>query len=321
MITLPKIYHFAVYLLCFALVSCSSGMRESESISAKMSRYDAKRDQDTSVPALTISTQYFNGGGASAKGRGPASKSGGESFDFGSPADSGPDRTSYSNRSLYYVTLLSQYQNLRGFSSGQTSDINSCPSFHSMHLEYLENGGLTKGDRRQWKKQLALKRLRDEKYLAQYPELFLPVVNEGTSPKVVDLLNGNSMGGQSFVVQTIQKALDIHIQKTYQELATLCENGVSTNYYNFENLITHITRADNFGPTSKNLQVLFKTTIFVNMAMIDSMVVGESMVRPAKRGRSIASQQGAFSSGRSYERQVIKRLRVPWVGEYLKQLP
>ncbi|MBT7668325.1 MAG: hypothetical protein HN623_02005, partial [Bdellovibrionales bacterium] len=68
MITLPKIYHFAVYLLCFALVSCSSGMRESESISAKMSRYDAKRDQDTSVPALTISTQYFNGGGASAKG-------------------------------------------------------------------------------------------------------------------------------------------------------------------------------------------------------------------------------------------------------------
>jgi hypothetical protein len=320
MTTLPKIYHLAIYLLSFALISCSSGLRESESIADKMSRYDAKRDVDTSVPQLVLNANiYQSDSGVVEKGRGPASKAGGESFDFGQTTDGVSDRTSYSNRSLYYVTLLSQYQRLRGFASIQTTDINSCPSFHSMQLEFIDDGGAIRSGRKQWKKEVTLQQLHDKSYLSHLPEFFLPVVSDGTTPKVVDLLQSRSPVDQKFVSSTVQKALDIHIQKTYQELSLLCEKGVSTNYYNFENLITHVKRSPDFSPSKQNLQVLFKTTLFVNMAVIDSILPQDSLVKTRKRGRGIASQE-AFSAGRSYERQVIKRLRVPWVGSYLQQL-
>ena len=42
---------------------------------------------------------------------------------------------------------------------------------------------------------------------------------------------------------TIKKALSFHAYKTFREIDQLCKRGKSTNYYNFQNLLTTIQRS------------------------------------------------------------------------------
>jgi hypothetical protein len=150
----------------------------------------------------------------------------------------------------------------------------------------------------------------DEKYVSSHPELYLPVSKEGTTPRVIDVINSMKDGAtDSAITEVMQNAINIHLSKTYTELRELCDFGSSNNYYIYENLTTHV-KNNKFSATTDNMNILLKTTIFSNRALLTSL----SKDKPIQIGRSIASEKRPFP----YSDEVIARLNVPWANDYFK---
>ncbi|MEE2744498.1 MAG: hypothetical protein VYD54_11345, partial [Bdellovibrionota bacterium] len=104
--------------------------------------------------------------------------------------------------------------------------------------------------------------------------------------------------------------ISFHALKTLREVRQLCNKGKSTNYYNFQNLMTFIKRSKNFSPSKKNLKVLLKTTLFSNMALISSL-------RKKHRSRGLASVK---RREKELKGQVLYRMKATWAEEYFKQI-
>ena len=70
----------------------------------------------------------------------------------------------------------------------------------------------------------------------------------------------------------MDKALQLHTHKTHQELLDLCNSGYSDNYYTYANLSNHaIKEGRGLAPSTQNMKLLFKTTLFSNWALLKSL--------------------------------------------------
>jgi hypothetical protein len=288
------------------VISCGSNYRHPESIESKMARYKSQKENENIVPDLEILSadiQFKYPGQRSkrsSRSRAPASSAdGGASWDLGQ--DNGP-----SNKKLYFLTLLSQYQQLNTLIPDQKApEVKHCPNFHTNLLNHKEqNGGYAPLASRYKYGSFT------DDTVALYPELALPMGLDGKRPRVVDIMKNpekkSTYGGDKAIVE---KALSLHLSKTYKELRELCQYGSSDNYYIWENLVTHIKRNKRGFPANKeNMSTLLKTTIFTNRALILSY---------GHRNRNRNSRTPAsIKSTSTYHDMVLRRLNVKWSESY-----
>jgi hypothetical protein len=281
-----------------------------ESYQSKMSRYTPKQYGINQVPDITSSGFQF-----SQKSRGPASRESATSVE-----QSLSDEATMSNKKLYFLTLFGQYESMKKFAAEFDAPVvNICPHFHTSLIEH--NGRKGKGpmsripmrdtkkfayDKTQWG---------NPDYVAAHPELSLPLAKEETTPRVIDIFRSQaSTMTDAKMDEMVHTALDIHLSKTYAEIRELCEQGVSDNYYIYENLITHIKNSS-FGPQEKNMNTLLKTTVFSNIALVTALE--KIQVTPM---RSIASVEAKKDTSVPYSNELMTRLNVEWAHEYYDHL-
>lgn len=295
-----KLSILAIATSVVTVSSCSSGYsyRRPESVNEKINRYQSRNTNANQVPEMRVEDYTFDIGTGN---RGPAS------VEMESRKDKGLNQ--YNNKRLYFLTLFSQYQEIGKYSSaGVVKSLNHCPSFHTSYLNFKEANTITKngvGYKLPFKK---LSTINNKKMMSKYPEFYLPMSNSSVRPRAIDIVSKPGLTNTQ-VVESVQRAIDIHVTKTFSELNELCDTGTSTNYYTYENLITHIKTKKKLSPSKSGLQTLVKTTLFSNMAIEKSMKKFQK-----KKSRSIAS----FAKKQSYGNEVMKRLEVPWAESYFK---
>jgi len=226
--------------------------------------------------------------------------------------DATSDSKGPSNKRLYFLGLYSQYKQLGSYITSETApEINHCPAFHSSLLTLKEQrkanqtASANKVDFTGRYKSL------NQDSPALYPELALPVSLDNEE---VTLLEAIKTSDRDETHQLLSQAIKVHLTKTHKELEELCDSGTSQNYYNYENLTTHVQRAGaNFAPTAQSLATLLKTTLFANKAILESLSHGKGIIK----GRFPASSSQADDS--AYE-GVVENLGANWTNGYFQAL-
>jgi hypothetical protein len=295
----------AIFTICTTLVSCAGNYQRPESFESKMARFKSESAEINRVPDLTVSSSASF---KTKRNRGPASVKGSRKKDH---------YTEHTNKKLYFLTLFTQYHNLSKFSGSETKEsINICPSFHSIlvdHKDKFEAEGYQKNSQVKINFNAVYKPeiIADRSKYSSYPELMLPVTKESLHPNVAELISSNKKVLTKVVVEN---AINIHLEKTLEELTELCDTGASNNYYIYENLITHIKK-QGFRANQSNMKVLLKTSIFSNRALIKSF---EKSVTKS-RGRAIASVK-AETPKEFYTETLVNRLGVEWSESYFDSM-
>lgn len=286
------------------LASCAGP----ESYQQKMARYTPKTIGKNQVPEIKTADFKFAQMPTAPKGRTPASApvtpNANETEKEGTPT----------NKKLYFLTLFSEYETLKKYSSEFSGpSVSICPNFHTSLLRHYEKMDNSKSVNYQTKKfSYDSTKYNDVAYVESRPELLLPLSKDDVTPKVIDVIKSSKDPMTDFAVnELVHKALDIHLAKTYSEIRELCEYGVSDNYFVYENLITHI-KNHKFEADATNMNILLKTTLFSNMALTTSL---EKHTGQMPSRRSIASISGDGKKG-TYVGEVMTRLNVTWANQY-----
>lgn len=301
---------FSALTTSLLLASCAGP----ESYQQKMARYTPKNEGKNQVP--DIKTFDFKFAQSAVKkttsSRGPASAAEAEPARSSVELESNP-----TNKKLYFLSLYTQYETLKNYSTEFVGPaVSICPNFHTSLLRHNEKTPAKTTSAAGVKKfSYDLTKLTDEAYVAGNPELLLPLSKDETTPRVIDVIRGTKGTVTDFAVnEMVHKALDIHLSKTYSEIRELCEYGVSDNYYIYENLITHI-KNNKFEADNSNMNTLLKTTVFSNQALMASLEKQTNVRRTA--GRAIASVGSEAKNG-PYVGEIMARLNVGWAGQYFE---
>lgn len=275
--------------------SCSSTWRQSESIDDKMSRYKSHDYSPNIVPDYIAINRGFSS-------RTPASTR-------NKKVDRG--LTTHSNKRLYFLSLYTQYNDLQKYSTTQsTPQINYCPSFHTSFVDHKEKYQVSMARSSAYKLSPKVhSKLSDDNFIAFYPELSLPVSEKSSRPRVIDLLRQSDFNMKE-ANQVVSKAINLHLKKTYNEITELCETGSSSNYYTYENLMTHIRRKGPLRPNKKGTKTLLKTTVFSNLSLIKSLDAAQG----ATRGLASAVERSP------YQDELADRLNIRWSKNYFKAI-
>jgi hypothetical protein len=297
--TISISYRFITLITTASIASsCSSGFRP-ESIDQKMDRFQAQNIGQNIVPDSFVNHELL----IKNISRGPASVS---------VKKNKKNNLPYNNKKLYFLTLLDQYNYLKTYSKNQNNPtLEICPKFHSLLIRHGEEYSVNSYNPKSWSiASYDSAKFSDKNYLANHPELTLPVSSGNARPAVIDLLK--KVDSQKQVKEIIYGAFDLHLSKTYSEIKELCEYGNSNNYYTYENLNT-LAKKSSFTKNSQSLNTLLRTTIFSNLALKSSLDKNSSNT-PA---RGIASERSNFLK---LENEVIERLGVNWSNDYFKSL-
>jgi len=215
----------------------------------------------------------------------------------------------YSNQTLYFLTLVSQYRQMRSFTHNPVPEVKHCPRFHTEFLNLKESTPLDGKVENLQINISSLDELDQEKYQANHPEIFLPLTDDELKPTVADEIKEE---GIEKATELVKKAIYIHEKKIFSELLELCDRGISDNYFAYRNLITYTLNFDkNFAPSKKNMEILLKTTLFYNMLLIKSLN-GQSQA-PGRHPASIQKED-------HLNEHVYYRLKVDWANDYFKEV-
>jgi hypothetical protein len=267
-----------------------------------MGRYNPRKSDTNLVPEIKAYGISFKG---MDKGRTPASLV---------PTKKNTDETEnlFTNKKLYFLSLIDQYETLKRFSNkAEAPSVSICPNFHTGLITHYEKYNQLYNPLKNVSLNYSLNEIKNNEYLSNHPELYLPVSKESNLPRVVDIIKSNPTYSNNDINTLVQKAVDIHLTKTYYEISELCEYGVSDNYYIYENLITHI-KTTNFKPSTENLNILLKSTVFANMAIINSL-----SKQTIRTGRSLASTN---EIGNLYSNELLNKTNSKWADEYFNSL-
>lgn len=144
------------------------------------------------------------------------------------------EMTDTSPRRVYFSALYEQYRTL-GHYFGKEEPLRSCPQFHNEKNE-VEKKELAIFDEEAWKK-------------SSYDTRYFP---EKTFSK-------ESFASYHNVLKN--------------EIITLCEEGVSDNYFKYENLVTHFANNGSFHRSKTAMKSLLKIPVFANYYIVEMMSV------------------------------------------------
>lgn len=139
-----------------------------------------------------------------------------------------------STRKVYFSALYEQYRSLGSY-LGNDDKVNSCPQFHSEKQEL---------DKRVF------------------------VTPKHSSPSDVAVQNTKYFPEQAF---TKSYSLSDYQKTVKAELVTLCEEGVSDNYFKYENLVTHFSKNNAFHRTPASMTSVLKIPIFANHYLVEML--------------------------------------------------
>lgn len=263
------------------LTSCASNYMP-ESFAEKLARLEVNSTNTNRVPNFSLSKSHS----PQAVKRSIASANNKTS-------------TKYSNRTLYFLTLLDQYQTLGAYSQQDVAQIRHCPSFHTFYYN--------KEKTVHPKQSVNFEKVVSQSDYENRPIYNLPLSREEKYPTVKDVIIRKDLTKEE-KVSTVKKGIEIHISKIHRELSELCEHGNSINYYIFENLVAH-RQAGEIDKGHDGMNILLKTTLVSNMALIKSLQRSSS-------SRSPASSIGA----NSFESATLDRLKADWASGYIQSI-
>jgi hypothetical protein len=99
--------------------------------------------------------------------------------------------------------------------------------------------------------------------------------------------------------------------KILNELQELCEDGVSDNFYAYQNLLIHADTKKDLTPSKKSMETLLKVSLFLNMTLIESLKSNAKL-----SARSISS----VKEGDAIDNQLLYRMKADWADDYLKNI-
>lgn len=170
-----------------------------------------------------------------------------------------------SPRRTYFVTLYHQYLTFSQY-LGKENDVTFCPQFHHDKIE---------------------------------TEAFaVPKVSFFKNPKV------DTQGKVYFPEVVFKKnfSLEDYHADLREELATLCEDGVSDNYYKFDNLITHYADKASFHKNARAMASVLKIPVFANFYLLKMM--------DTERKQNFSHPE---------EKRFIELTRTHWFPEYVRE--
>ena len=141
------------------------------------------------------------------------------------------DLSEKSPRRVYFSALYHQYLTI-GQHLGSKSDLNFCPQFHHDKIE-TDSSLIPK--------------------VSMYP-------NENINPE-----------GRNFFPELAfsrKFSLNDYHDVIKTELVTLCEEGVSDNFYKFDNLVTHYSNKPSFHRDPKAMASVLKIPVFANFYLV-----------------------------------------------------
>lgn len=316
MMKIQKSKKMITLTLCGLLVSsCASQYQRPESAVEKMSRYKARSFSQNSTPTLPLieATGQADWFQTSTKAsRAPASVSTVETS-----SEEQNQNVDQSHKRLYFLTLYSQFEQLQQFSNEfKAQELRVCPHFHSSLVTHRESYSGTKmkmKKNRQYSDQLISEIQQNESKIHLYPELALPLTADTLKPRVFDILAQKGKSEQQ--KQTlVEQAIAIHLTKAYSELSELCEFGSSDNYYIYENLMSSIEREGGLEKNAQGLQVLLKTSLMFNHALITSISEQKQTIRTRAPASAMSTPTEAYTN------EIIKRMKATWAQTYYKKL-
>ncbi len=216
----------------------------------------------------------------------------------------------FSNRKIYFLTLLSQYNEMKHITRIDSPEIKVCPSFHTEVLEnkkLVKSGGKEFVDLSNMNYNIPELLKKDSQYLSLYPELSLPLTTESLHPSLIDSLNAKN---SSMVGELLVKAYKTHLGKIYQELNEMCDKGQTDNFYVFENLVTYTKSHPDFKNSESALKSVMKSSLFANMYIIKSFKIKSTLERTVASGSEI----------NSFEEEVVNRTDTFWVKNYFDEV-
>lgn len=279
------------------VVSCSSTYyKRSETIAEKMNRYETRGLDNNKVPKHDLFPNFKK----TRAGRGLASKTSSPKLNF-------------SNKRLYFLSLFSQYESLRNYlPEVKTNDINICPSFHTSVVDFKKSFRPHAENQSIFTNRNYLSNLQNTNIKAIYPELSLPLSERNLYPTAFDLIL-NKVSNKDEVKKIVSKAFHMNMTKIRKELVELCDTGFSSNYYIYENLLTHIQSHGSLDHSTNGIKTLFKTSLFSNMALLNSLQTQSRSLRMLASG-------GMNQSHNKYENEIIRRLDVKWTQSYFNKI-
>ena len=279
-----------IIILSLILASCASNYRPPEGFGEKMDRYSSKSQHHNIVPkTFAMETNYKD------MKRKPAS------------VESVKKMMNYTNNSLYFLSLFTQFKQIQKLSEKQAGTLKHCPRFHGEFLQVDQNhSNFFEGkiDYSILDKNL----LYDANYLAKNPALTMPLAKDPNSKTVRDQLENNDL---SKVNEIIENALLVQQIKILNELEELCEDGTSDNFYAYQNLITHINNQKGLPPSKENMETLLKVSVFYNMTLIESL---KANAQKSMRSISSVKEEGAIDN------QLLYRMKADWADSYLDKI-
>jgi len=292
---MKKVNFLVISTLLLGATSCSSDYKRPESFESKMARFSSQDINKNKVPNYVLPD--FDYKKLKVTKRGPASTDGQLNLDI-----------PRSNKKLYFLGLLGQYNSMKTFlSEAHAPEVNICPSFHTTLLNHKEVANKTPFTNSNFKNRYTSF---SEEEVKIFPELSLPMTTDSTSPRVVDILRNTKDLTHEKTNEVITKALQIHIKKTYDEIYELCDTGTSENYYIFENMITSVNRdAHKFTPGQESLKKFFKVTVFSNIALMKSL-----------KKAQISNSRFPASAIKEvdYSKAITARMKANWAYEYIQ---
>lgn len=199
------------------------------------------------------------------------------------------------NRQLYFLTYYKQYLTM-GKILGKENTINSCPSFHHIYLEYKDKLEEYSDD---YISKLNFNYVKRNNYLVtQYPVLSLPYSQ--SEDLYSTLIEENWEDSQTHFTH----ALEYYYGVEKQEIATLCDRGVSPGYYVYENLVQYFREKKDFHRTYAGLKALLKIPVMANMVILDNL----------------SSPNYALTKTNDFDTWLMQRSNLAWFSEYRESL-
>ncbi len=166
------------------------------------------------------------------------------------------------SRELYFYNLYAQYRFFKTTLKIEQDVLKVCPQFHHsmMTQQNLLNRPILPVD-------LTLKNVDELKQnpnmIVLFPEMALPLDHDDHNTIVFDKI----MQGEEYA-PAVQQGLMVQYDKTVSELKTICDRGVSDNFYVFTNFINFIKTNSEFIDRPDSLKALLKIPIFSNHYLI-----------------------------------------------------
>jgi hypothetical protein len=198
-----------------------------------------------------------------------------------------------SNKQAYFLALYQQYQTINQVVGKESKKLN-CPQFHNELLEYER---LIHINHKQYSlKQNYQKVLSNEKYLAGYPVMALPYQGNGDVYSYYKGHQGTPLD------RVVYQAVETYNKKNWDEIQTLCNQGVSGNYYIYENLVSYYGSDESFHQGKNALSSVLKIPVFANMLVLDSLK------RPESHGQNV------------FDDTILAKGHLEWFKNYLYEL-